>query len=101
MGSEITFTFGQLIGFLFAILGMAAIIVFIILMVHVIKLVSEAKVAVKEIPATTQYVREKVDNIFGVAGTVGDTFGKITAALGIAERFERFTAKSKKKRDKK
>ena len=88
MDSVITLTYGQLIGTLFAILGMAAIIVFIILLVHVIRLVKEARLAVKEIPETTQYVREKVDSIFGVAGKVGDAFNKLSIV-------ERFTSKKK------
>ena len=90
MDSAITLTFGQIIWFLIAILGMAAIIVFIILLVHVIRLVKELKLAVKEIPETTQYVREKVDNIFGAAGKVGDAFGKISIV-------EKFMSKDKKK----
>ena len=94
MNSEITLTLGQLIWFLIGVLGITAIIVFIILMMHGIRVLKEAKLAVKEIPETAQYVREKVDSIFGVAGKVGDTFGKVTGVLGFAERF---SSKDKKK----
>ena len=89
MNSEITLTLGQLIWFLIGVLGITALIVFIILMMHGIRVLKEARLAVKEIPETTQYVRDKVDSIFGVAGKIGDAFSKLSIV-------ERFTKKNKK-----
>jgi len=101
MNSEITFTFGQLIGFLFAILGMVAIVVFIILLVRLIKLVKEYEAVGRDVRETMDYTREKVDNIFGVVGTIGDVFGKIKTGLDLTARVEQFTSKLKRNKNKK
>ena len=94
----LTFTVGQLIGFIFALIGMIAAIVFIFFLVHLVKLIKEARTLVKEIHVTVDDAREKVDNIFGAIGTVGETFGKVKAALNVAEKIKEMKRKKAKKR---
>ena len=101
MDSVIELTVGQLIGFIFAILGMIAAVVLIILLIHLIQLVKEAKAVGREVREVLDDTREKVDNIFGVAGKIGDAFGKVTAGLDLVSKIERFTSKGKSKKNKK
>ena len=93
----LTFTVGELIGFLFLLIGFIAAIAFVFFLIHLVKLVKEARILVKEIHLTVDDAREKVDNIFGVMGTVGETFGKVKTALNFAEKIKEKKRKKNKR----